>query len=97
MKRGPKNMNAVLIDAGEYYVFMGHFKQGTVMVKEGDEVRTGEPLACVGNSGFSAEPHLHIQVHRKQADKPWYASEPLYIHFNGQGYLLNEMIRKKHT
>ncbi|WP_423737919.1 peptidoglycan DD-metalloendopeptidase family protein [Chitinophaga caseinilytica] len=97
MKRGPKNTNMVLIDAGGYYVFMGHLRQGSVMVKEGDEVKTGEPLGCVGNSGFSTEPHLHIQVHRKEEGKPWYASEPLYIHFNGHGYLLNEMIRKKHT
>ncbi|WP_109698778.1 M23 family metallopeptidase [Chitinophaga deserti] len=96
MKRGPKNTNAVLIDAGEYYVFMGHLKQGSVIVKEGDEVKTGQPMACVGNSGFSTEPHLHIQVHRKEKGKPWYASEPLYINFNGHGYLLNEMIRKKH-
>ncbi|WP_298710902.1 M23 family metallopeptidase [Chitinophaga sp.] len=97
MKRGPRNMNAVLIDAGGYYVFMGHFRQGSVMVKEGDEVKVGQPLASVGNSGFSAEPHLHIQVHRKEQDRPWYASEPLYILFNGHGYLLNEMIRKKNT
>lgn len=97
MKRGPKNTNMVLVDAGDYVVFMGHLRQGSVVVKEGDEVKRGTPLGCVGNSGFSTEPHLHIQVHRKEADRPWYASEPLYILFNGHGYLLNEMIRKKNT
>lgn len=94
MERGPKNTNMVLIEADNYYVFMGHMKQGSVMVKEGDEVLTGQPLGRVGNSGFSTEPHLHIQVHAKE-QRVWYASTPLYIHFNGKGYLLNEVIREK--
>ncbi|MGX5819886.1 peptidoglycan DD-metalloendopeptidase family protein [Chitinophaga lutea] len=97
MQRGPKNTNMVLIDAGDYYVFMGHLRQNGVFVKEGDEVKTGIPLGMVGNSGFSTEPHLHIQVHKKEAGKAWYASTPLYILFNGKGYLLNEMIPEKHT
>jgi hypothetical protein len=95
MERGPKNTNLVLIETPDYYVFMGHLKNGSVLVKEGDTVRTGYPLARVGNSGFSTEPHLHIQVHAKEEGKAWYASTPLYIHFNGKGYLLNEMIKKK--
>lgn len=95
MDRGPKNTNLVLIETPDYYVFMGHLKQGSVFVKEGDTVKTGYPLGRVGNSGFSTEPHLHIQVHAKEKGKAWYASTPLYIHFNGKGYLLNEMIKKK--
>lgn len=95
MDRGPKNTNLVLIETPDYYVFMGHLKNGSVFVQEGDTVKTGFPLGRVGNSGFSSEPHLHIQVHAKEAGKAWYASTPLYIHFNGKGYLLNEMIRKK--
>lgn len=95
MQRGPKNTNLVLIETPDYYVFMAHLQQGGVFVKEGDVVKTGHPLGRVGNSGFSTEPHLHIQVHAREEGKAWYASTPLYIHFNGKGYLLNEMIRKK--
>lgn len=96
MNRGPKNTNMVVIETNEYTVFMGHLKQHSVLVQDGDSVRVGQPLGMVGNSGFSSEPHLHIQVHRKEKGKAWYRSTPLYIHFNGRGYLLNEVIKKKH-
>lgn len=95
MDRGPKNTNMVVIETNTYTVFMGHMKQNSVMVKEGDVVTVGQPLGRVGNSGFSSEPHLHIQVHKKENGKAWYRSTPLYILFNGKGYLLNEVIKKK--
>lgn len=96
MARGPRNTNAVVIETDNYTVFMGHLKMNSVMVKEGDVVTTGQPLGRVGNSGFSSEPHLHIQVHKNEKGKAWYMSTPLYILFNGNGYLLNEVIKKKH-
>ena len=95
MDRGPKNTNQVLLETPGYYVFMGHLKMGSVVVQEGQYVKQGDPLGCVGNSGFSTEPHLHIQVHAKTAGIPWYQGKPLYILFNGKGYLLNEVIRQK--
>ena len=93
MARGPHNTNQVLIETPNSYVFLAHLKQGSVIVKEGDVVKQGDPLGCVGNSGFSSEPHLHIQAHVKVPGRPWYQSPPRYIHFNGRGYLLYEVIR----
>ncbi|SEW53637.1 Peptidase family M23 [Chitinophaga arvensicola] len=95
MDRGPKNTNQVLLETPGYYVFMGHLKMGSVVVQEGQYVKRGDPLGCVGNSGFSTEPHLHIQVHARQSGIPWYQGKPLYIMFNGKGYLLNEVINAK--
>jgi len=93
MARGPHNTNQVLIETDNSYVFLAHLKQGSVVVKEGDMVKQGDPLGCVGNSGFSSEPHLHIQAHVKTPGVPWYLAPPRYIHFNGRGYLLYEVIR----
>ncbi len=45
-----------------YYVELSHLKQGSLKVKKGDRVEKGEPLAECGNSGYSPEPHLHVQV-----------------------------------
>lgn len=95
MTRGANNTNQVLIETKNSYVFLAHLKKHSVIVKEGDRVKQGQPLGCVGNSGFSSEPHLHIQAHRKVPGMPWYQSPPLYIHFNGKGYLLYEVIRPK--
>lgn len=92
-ERGPSNTNHVLIAADKYYVFMGHMKYKSVFVHEGDTVVTGQPLGLAGNSGFSLEPHLHIQVHeRTNGNIPWYKEKPLYIKFDGKGYLLFEEI-----
>ena len=62
-KRGPTNTNHVLLETNDMYVFMGHFSFGKVFVKEGEKVEAGQPLGLAGNSGFSIEPHLHIQAH----------------------------------
>ena len=41
---------------------MAHLKEGSALVRVGDRVRLGQPLAQVGNSCNTSEPHLHIQV-----------------------------------
>ena len=55
---------------------MGHLKQGSVTVQVGDVVRRGQPLAAVGNTGHTNEPHLHLQVQdsptgREDADRTY--------------------------
>lgn len=92
MQRGMKKINYVLIQNDSAVIFLGHLKQRSIIVKKGEQVKTGQALGCVGNSGFSTEPHLHIQAHRLEAGKAWYLCMPLYIHFSRQAYLLNEVI-----
>lgn len=47
--------------AGQY-VLLSHLRQGSVKVKPGSWVYSGQPVAQAGNSGHSYEPHLHLQV-----------------------------------
>jgi hypothetical protein len=55
--------NHVVIDVGgDRYVMMGHLRQGSIQVHVGDRVRRGQPIARVGNSGNTSEPHIHIQA-----------------------------------
>lgn len=92
-KRGIHNLNCVLIESSKYHVFLGHFKQFCVFVKQGDTVVTGQPLGLAGNSGFSLEPHLHIQVHpRSTGGKEWYNLPPAPIAFEGRRYHLFQKI-----
>ena len=44
------------------YVFFAHFKQHSIVVKQGQKVSTGELLGLCGNSGNSTEPHLHFHL-----------------------------------
>jgi biotin carboxyl carrier protein len=55
--------NHVVLQIGEErYVLMAHLMQNSVLVKPGDEVRSGQVIARCGNSGNTTEPHLHLQV-----------------------------------
>lgn len=49
------------------YVFM-HLKAGSMVVRQGDQVKTGQPLAQVGSTGESSGPHLHFEIW----DGPWF-------------------------
>ena len=43
------------------YVFM-HLKAGSIPVKQGDHVRTGQAVGEVGNTGRSSGAHLHFEI-----------------------------------
>jgi murein DD-endopeptidase MepM/ murein hydrolase activator NlpD len=43
------------------FVFM-HLRDGSVRVKQGDRVATGQQIAEVGSTGESSGPHLHFEI-----------------------------------
>ncbi len=58
--------NHVVLDiGGGHYVLYGHLKQGSLRVHVGEQVRRGQVVGQVGDSGNSGEPHLHLQVQNK--------------------------------
>src|SRR5262249_44508043 len=63
--------NQVVIrrDGSDVFVAMCHLKPGSVRVRPGARVKAGDPLAQVGTSGNSIEPHLHIQANARE---PWW-------------------------
>ncbi len=55
--------NRVVLDlGGGVYAALAHLRRGSVLVRPGDRVAAGQPLAACGNSGNSTEPHLHFQL-----------------------------------
>lgn len=63
--------NLVVVDHGNgEFSHYAHLATGSAKVKVGDRVKQGQPLALLGTSGNSTEPHLHFQL----ADGP----DPLY-------------------
>jgi len=57
----PGNYVSVRMKGG-YSAVYAHLKPGSVDVEVGDEVRTGQTLGLLGNSGASLAPHLHFHV-----------------------------------
>jgi hypothetical protein len=59
--------NSVTLDLGEErYAHYLHLQAGSLRVKPGDHVRSGQVLGLVGNSGNANGTHLHFQV----SDRP---------------------------
>lgn len=55
--------NTIIIKHAEgLYSKLSHLKPGSIKVKEGSYVTSGEIIAGSGSSGRSPEPHLHFQV-----------------------------------
>lgn len=52
----------VLKTAKDEYLFFAHFKQSSIKVKKGMQVKAGTLLGLCGNSGHSSEPHLHFHL-----------------------------------
>lgn len=54
--------NYVVLQCEQVYPLLAHLRCGSVRVRAGDRVRTGDQVGEVGNSGSSIQPHLHFQV-----------------------------------
>lgn len=55
--------NSVVIKtANDEYLFLAHFKQNSIRVKEGQKVKKGDILGQCGNSGNSSEAHIHFHI-----------------------------------
>jgi hypothetical protein len=55
--------NCVVVQhLGKEVSVLAHLKQGSIVVKMGDQVKRGQLLGRCGNSGNSSEPHLHYHL-----------------------------------
>jgi len=62
----PKNPlgNHIVLRCGDVDVVLAQLQRGSISVKKGATVRRDAPLARVGHSGLSIEPHLHVHAER---------------------------------
>lgn len=54
--------NAVIIDHGDGIKAM-YAHNSKNLVKEGDWVKVGQPIALIGSTGRSTGPHVHLEIH----------------------------------
>jgi Peptidase family M23 len=63
--RGPRDYSgnhvSLQISPGVWATY-AHLQPGSITVKTGDEVKRGQVIAKLGNSGNSSGPHLHFQL-----------------------------------
>ena len=55
--------NHIVLEIGNHrYAVLAHLKEGSAQVSKGEQVRLGQQIATVGDSGNSLWPHLHFHV-----------------------------------
>lgn len=72
----------IIEDPRGFFVEISHFRQLGIEVRHGDWVEVGQLLGYCGNSGYSPQPHLHIQVQ----ESPWLGAATMPFTF--ANYLL---------
>lgn len=85
--------NHIAIDCGDFFVILAHLRRGSITVGTGDKVEPGEPLAEMGNSGNSSEPHLHVHAQRGLPEDAPLSGEPLWLTINGRFLVRNDTLR----
>lgn len=76
--------NHVVLRCGDVQVLLAHLRQGSVRVRAGDQVQTGQQIGEAGNSGNTDAPHLHIHAQRPGEDRNPFAADPLPLRFDGR-------------
>lgn len=87
------NQVVIRLDGLDMNLLLAHLRNGSVSVKVGDRVSAGQLIGKVGNSGGTAEPHLHIHAQKqvtKGADSEWI---PVPIRFNSRWLVRNSLVR----
>lgn len=94
MNRESMAGNYVLLGCGDVHVALAHMIPGSVAVEPSETVHTGQPLGRVGNSGNSAEPHLHVHVQRGWREEAPLSGEPEWFTIDGDFLVRNEIVRR---
>ena len=73
--------NLIILSNGSFKFYYAHLSR--ILVKEGDEIRTGQVIGYSGNTGKSTGPHLHFEIRKyntNQAFNPgvWLTPRPGY-------------------
>ncbi|HWQ39696.1 MAG TPA: M23 family metallopeptidase [Burkholderiales bacterium] len=94
-RRDAQNLagNFVFLDCAGVRVLVAHLRQGSLRVKDGVTVQTGQPLGEAGNSGNTSEPHVHIHAQRPGSVPGALDGEPLPIRFAGRYLARNDRVR----
>ncbi|MDZ4840637.1 MAG: M23 family metallopeptidase [Hyphomicrobium aestuarii] len=82
--------NHVFLRCGANHIVLGHFRKGSLRVHVGQVLAIGAPVAEVGNSGNSSEPHLHIHAQAPGTAGHPFSGAPIPIRIDGRFLVRND-------
>ncbi len=83
------NYMVVKIDSG-HFAFYAHMQPGSLRVKVGDSVRTGQVLGLLGNTGNTDGPHLHFHIMDGASPLQSNGLPFTFTQYRGQGMVTDE-------
>jgi hypothetical protein len=91
-KSNPEGNHLVIrLDDTDIDILLAHLMRGSLRVQLGERITTGQPLARVGNSGNTSEPHLHI--HAKRGGETPLSGRAVPMRFSGRWLVRNSLVR----
>jgi Peptidase family M23 len=83
--------NYAVVDIGEgRFAFYAHMQPGSLRVKPGDRVTTGQVLGLLGNSGNTDAPHLHFHIMDSASPLMSNGLPYVFTSFTGEGRATDE-------
>lgn len=77
-----------------FFVEISHLMQYSLSVKVGDYITINTPIAKCGNSGYSPEPHIHIQVQKSGLLNSFTQEFIFSEYYQGNHLLFNSLPKK---
>lgn len=84
--------NHIRLRCGDVEIVLAHMKRGSLKVRAGQQVATGQIIGAVGNSGMSDEPHLHIHAQAPGTAQAPFSGKPVAMFFHGRFLARNDRI-----
>jgi murein DD-endopeptidase MepM/ murein hydrolase activator NlpD len=84
--------NHVLISCNGAEVLVAHLLRGSVRVGIGSDVKVGDPLGLVGNSGNTDEPHVHLSAQRRSEGQALIGGLPVWLRIDGRFLVRNDRL-----
>jgi len=88
INREQSSGNHIIIECKGMKVMFAHLKQNSLRITSGDQVLAGDILGEVGNSGYSNEPHLHLQANSTDG-------RSIPILFSGNFLSINDLYQQR--
>lgn len=78
--------NYIMLRCGEVDILVAHLRRGSIRVAPGQAVTAKQPLAEVGNSGNTLEPHLHVEAMK--------GGNAIGLRFDAQSLAINSIMTR---
>lgn len=81
--------NHIILRCDGLDILLAHFQRSSVDVRLGANLMVGAPVANVGNSGVTSEPHLHIHAQRLGTKATPFSGMPIPLRISGRFLVRN--------